>query len=100
MKAMVFLMIFLGWTVTAHAQGKIQDGLCKIYKRNTITHLASLKKVELNGVAFQYFRNGVIQRQSWYEHNELTGLTKLFSPEKKLVQIKVYDHDRLLDVQK
>ena len=100
MKRLVLLIIFLCSAPAAHAQGKIQDGLLKMYKGNTIGHLATSKKLKLNGVAFQYANNGNIQRQSWYEKGELQGPTKYFSPENKLVRVETYEHDKLLDVKK
>ena len=98
MKTVVFLSIFLLWTCTAQAKGKIQNGLYKIYRGNAIWNLATSKKVALNGVAFAYYKNGDIQRQSWYENNQLHGPTKIFSADKKLIAVKVYDRGQLAEV--
>ena len=98
MKKTAFLLIFLFWSCAAYAQGKIQDGLLKIYKGQVIGNLASCKKLKLDGVAFQYYTNGDIERQSWYEKNQLQGTTKYFSKENSLIKTQTYDHDRLVEV--
>jgi len=100
MKRLVLLIMFLCWAPAVHAQGKVQDGLLKMYKGNTIGHLAMSKKLKLNGVAFQYGHNGDIQRQSWYKKGQLHGTTKHFSAENKLVRVETYDQDKLLEVKK
>ena len=99
MKKIEFLFMFLTWSISVHAQGKIQDGLVKIYQGNVIGNLVSCKKLNLDGVAFQYYENGNIERQSWYEKDKLHGLTKYFSKENGLTQVKVYDQDKLVSVQ-
>ena len=96
MRTAFLLLMFMAWNYTGHAQGEIQDGLYKIYQGNVIKNLATCKKIELNGVAFQYYKNGDIQRQSWYQNNQLHGATKIFSADNnKLVEIKVYDQGHL-----
>lgn len=95
MKTAVFLLVFLGVTCTASAQGKVQNGFYKIYKGTDIQNLATCKKFKLEGVAFQYYQNGDIQRESWYENNQLHGETKIFSDKKELLDVKLYDQGRL-----
>ena len=98
-RVILFLLFIFCWSCPAHAKGKIQNGLLKIYKGNAIGNLARWKKVELNGVSFEYYLNGDIKRQSWYEKNKLHGETKYFSDKKELTEIKVFDHDKLVEVQ-
>ena len=100
MKKIILLAVFLSWSCTAQAKGKIQDGLYKIYHKNTMGGLAMSKKVKLNGVAFEYYKNGDIKRQSWYQKNKLQGATEIYSKEKKLVEVDVYNQNTLMDVKK
>jgi len=91
-------MMFLSWTCTAHAHGKIQSGLWKIYQGNVIGNVVNSKKAKLDGVAFQYYGNGNIQRQSWYQDNKLQGDTKYFSKDNQLLKTHVYESDKLVEV--
>jgi antitoxin component YwqK of YwqJK toxin-antitoxin module len=101
MKTAILMLVLLSWTCpAAQAKGKVQDGLYKIYKGTEIQNLATAKKLKLDGVAFQYYKNGDIQRQSWYENNKLHGQTTIFSAEKKLAEVKVYDQGRLTEIVK
>ena len=100
MRTVIFFVLFVFcWSCTANAQGKIQNGLLKIYKRNVIGNLASCKKLKLDGVGFEYYPNGDIKRQSWYDKNQLHGDTKYFSQKDGLTQIKTFNHDKLVGVQ-
>jgi antitoxin component YwqK of YwqJK toxin-antitoxin module len=98
MKKVLWLLLFLGWTCSAHAQGKIENGLWKIYQGNVIGNLVSCKKLQLDGVAFQYYDNGNVKRQSWYEKNKLQGPTKYFSKDNQLIKTHVYQDDKLAEV--
>ncbi len=92
------MMIFLSFNCTAHAQGKIQSGLWKMYQGNVLGNLANSKKAKLDGVAFQYYDNGNIQRESWYKDNQLQGETKFFSKDNQLTKIHSYDQGKLVEV--
>ena len=98
-KVMLVLLFVFCWTCTAQAKGKIQNGLLKMYKGNVIGNLANCKKLKLDGVAFEYYLNGDIKRQSWYDKNKLQGETKYFSEQKELTEVKIFDHDKLVEVQ-
>ena len=100
MKKFIFFLLFVFcWSCPVHAKGKIQSGLLKVYKGNTIGNLANCKKLKLDGVAFEYYSNGDIKRRSWYDNNKLHGETKYFSEKKELTKIDVFDHDKLVEVQ-
>lgn len=61
--------------------GHIEDGLCKVFSGDDQSFLLILetqKQGEREGVSFQFYENGEVEKMSWYDGGKLHGASQGF----------------------
>lgn len=70
------------------------------YPSGVIKKVSSLERGQMNGISRQYSPDGILQCAQEYKNNQLHGFVNHYSSEGYLWKKEVYEHGRLIEVQK
>jgi len=92
----MILTVILAWVAPVWAAGTVVDGLYLIYQpKQAIVSLETIRGLERDGVAFEYYENGDVKQLTNYQAGKLHGSDKTFYQDGKVLCQKEFKDGKL-----